>query len=295
MGENTEIYITFSVPIKKQITKIDKDGSDKIVDISYKIQFTESFRFMSSSLSSLVNNLAADEIKNIFPYECEDCNNKLDYLRFKDNSMLLKCFQCNSWYKKQFKYDLINKFKNTYEFCHKDISKLLLRQDVYPCEYMDSWERFDEISLPDKEAFYSSLNMENITEIDYRHAHEVFKNFMLKNLGDYHDLYVQSDTLLLADAFENFINKCIEIYELDPSHFLFAPGLAWQACLQKTEVKLELLTDVDLLLMVEERIIGRICHAIHRHAKANNKCMENYDQSRKSSYIQYLDANDLYG
>ena len=97
LGENTEKYITFSVPIKKQITKIDKDGNDKIANISYKIKFIDSFRFMSSSLSSLVDNLAADEIKNIFSYECEDCNNKLDYFRFKDNNMLFKCFQCNSW------------------------------------------------------------------------------------------------------------------------------------------------------------------------------------------------------
>ena len=104
---------------------------------------------------------------------------------------------------------------------------MLLRKSVYPYEYMDSWERFDETSLPGKEAFYNSLNMENITDVDYRHAKRVFKSLNYKNLGDYHDLYVQSDTLLLADVFENFRNKCIEIYELDPAHFLFAPGLAW--------------------------------------------------------------------
>ena len=92
LGENTEKYITFLVPIEKQITRINKDGNDKIVDISCKIKFIDSFRFMSSSLSSLADNLAADEIKNVFSYECQDCNNKLDYLRFKDNNMLFKCF-----------------------------------------------------------------------------------------------------------------------------------------------------------------------------------------------------------
>ena len=111
---------------------------------------------------------------------------------------------------------------------------------------MDSLERFDETSLPDKEAFYSSLNMENITDADHRHAKRVFKEFNNKNLGNYHDLYVQSDTLLFVDVFENFRNKCIEIYELDPAHSLSAPGLAWQACLKKTEVKLELLTKNDI-------------------------------------------------
>ena len=160
---------------------------------------------------------------------------------------------------------------------------------------MDSWERFDETSLPDIETFYSSLNMEDITNPDHRQAKRVFKNLSNKNLGDYHDLCVQSDTLLLADLFENFRNKCIEIYELDPTHFLSAPRLAWQASLKKTEVKLELLTDVDILLMIEKGIRDGLFLAIHRYAKANNKHMKNYDKNKESSYIQYLDANNLYG
>ena len=108
-------------------------------------------------------------------------------------------------------------------------------------------------------------------------------------------MYVQSDTLLLADVFENFRNKCIQIYELDPAHFLSVPGLAWQACLKKTEVELELITNNDILLMVEKGTRGGICQAIHRYAKANNKYMKNYDKNIKSSYLMYLDANNLYG
>ena len=122
----------------------------------------------------------------------------------------------------------------------------------------------------------------------------MFKKFQLKNLGEYHDLYVQSDTLLLADVFENFRNMCIKVYELDPAHFLSLPGLAWQACLKKTNVKLELLTDYDMLLMVEEGLRGGICHAIHRYPKANNKYMKNYDKNKESSYVQYFNANNLY-
>ena len=137
--------------------------------------------------------------------------------------------------------------------------------------------------------------MENIDDIDYRHGNNVFKRFKLKNLGEYHDLYVKSDTLLLADVFENFRNTCLKVYELDPAHFLSLPGLAWQACLKKTNVKLELLTDYDMLLKVEEGIRGGICHSIHRYAKVNKKYMENYDKNEESSYIQYLDANNLYG
>ena len=137
--------------------------------------------------------------------------------------------------------------------------------------------------------------MENIDGIDYRHGNNVFKKFKLKNIGEYHDLYVQSDALLLADKFENFRNVCIKVYELDPANFLSLPGLARQACLKKTNVKVELLTDYDMLLMVEEGIRGGICHAIHRHAIANNKYMKNYDKNKESSYIQYLDINNLYG
>ena len=125
----------------------------------------------------------------------------------------------------------------------------------------------------------------------------MFKYFNLKNLGEYHDLYVQSDTLLLVDVFENFRNKCIEILiniNIDPTHFLSTPGLAWQACLKKTGVKLELLTNIDMF-MVQKGIRGGICHAINRYAKANNKYMKHYDKNKESSYLMYLDANNLYG
>ena len=160
---------------------------------------------------------------------------------------------------------------------------------------MDSWERFDETLLPDKKAFYSSLNMQDITDVDRRHANNVFKKFKLKHLGEYHDLYVQSDTLLLAEVFGNFRNMCIEIYELDATHFLSTPGLAWQACLRKTRVELELITNIDMLFMVEKGIRGGICHAIYRYAKANNKYMKNYDEAKESSFILNLDINNLYG
>ena len=140
-------------------------------------------------------------------------------------------------------------FSNTYNFCSGDINKfiLLLRKGVYPYKYMDSFERFFETSLPDKDAFYSNLNMESITDIDYRHAHKVFNKFNNNNLGDYHDLYVQSNTLLLADVFTNFKKVCFDIYELDTALFLSAPGLAWQVCLKKRNVELELISDVDML------------------------------------------------
>ena len=192
---------------------------------------------------------------------------------------------------------LVEKFPNTYQLCNKDLNKfvLLLGKGVYPYEYMDSWKRFKEESLPDEESFYSELNNEHITDKDYAHAQKVWDTFKIKNLGEYHDLYVQSDTLLLADVFENFGDKCIEIYELDPAHFLSAPGLAWQACLKKTKVELELLTDNDMLIMFEEGTRGGMCQATYRYAKANNKYMKNYDINIESSFLEYVEANNLYG
>ena len=127
---------------------------------------------------------------------------------------------------------------------------------------MDDWEKFNETSLREKEDFYSHLNMEDITDADYVHAKKVCKDFEIKNSGEY-DLYVQSDTLLLADVLENFRNMCLKIYELDPAKFLSAPGLVWQVALIKTKVKLYILTDIDMMLMVEEGIRGGICHSIN--------------------------------
>ena len=264
LGENTEKYITFSAPIKKKI-------ENKDIEITCKIKLIDSYRFMSPSLSKLVGNLSEGFHNN----KCLNCESCLDYIRTKNEKLILKCFNCEQCYEKDFNKELIKRFASTYSFCNNDLNKfvLLLRKGVYPYEYIDNWERFNETLLPNKESFYSNLNMENIDDIDYRHGNNVFKRFKLKHLGEYHDLYVQSDTLLLADVFENFRNTCLKVYELDPAHFLSLPGLAWQACLKKTSIKLELLSDYDMLLMVEEGIRGGICHSIHRHAKANNKYM----------------------
>ena len=106
---------------------------------------------------------------------------------------------------------------------------------------MDEWEEFNETTLSEKGEFYINLNMEDITDADYMHAKTVCKDFETKNLGEYHDLYLKSDALLLADVFENFRKMCLKIYHLDPVKFLLAPGLAWKAAVKKTEAKLELL------------------------------------------------------
>ena len=184
-----------------------------------------------------------------------------------------------------------------YKFCNGDVDKcfLLLRKSIYYYEYIDSRKKLNENTIPPKQAFYSELNLEDISDADYEHVKKVWEAFEIKNLGEYHDLFGQCYTLLLADVFKNFRDKCIEIYELDPAHFLSAPGLAWQACLKEAKAEIELLTNIDMLLMVEKGIRGGICQVIHRHAKANSKYMKNYDKDIISSYLMYLDANNLYG
>ena len=222
------------------------------MNISYKIKFIDSFRFMSSPLSGFVDNLS----DGLYSYDSPDCKSELDMI-IKNNKVIFRCFECKKNYSKDFDHELIKRFANVYEFCNEDVINkfmLLLRKGIYLYEYMDSWEKFDEILLPDKKHFNSKLTIENITDVDHRHARTVFKSFNNKHFGDYHDLYVHSDTLLLADVFENFRDQCVELYELDPANFLTAPGLAWQACLKISEIELKLLTDIDILLMVEKGI-----------------------------------------
>ena len=137
--------------------------------------------------------------------------------------------------------------------------------------------------------------MEDITDEDYAHAKKVCKDFKIRNLGEYHNFYVQNDTLLLANAFENFRNMWINICELEPVKFLPAPGLGWQSPLKNTKEKLGLLADIDMLLMVEKGIRGGICDCIYRYTKASNKYMKEYDKNKESSYLQYWDVNNLFG
>ena len=145
--------------------------------------------------------------------------------------------------------------------------------------------------MSEKESFYSELNLEDTNDEDYIHAQKVFKELKIKKLGEYHDLYVQSDTILLAYVFENFRSLYLKMYELDPVKFIPA---AWQAA-QNTQVKLDLITDIDMFLMIEKGIRGGISNSIYRYAKANSKCIRDYDENEKSSYLNYWDVNNSYG
>ena len=185
-------------------------------------------------------------------------------------------------------------FYNTKHVFKKNTS-LLTRKGVYPYDYVSSIDKLSETQLPPKDEFYSKLNDEDISDEDYQHAIKVWNKFGCKTIKDYHDLYLKSDVLLLADVFEKFRSTCLKHYKLDPVHYYTSPGLAWDACLKITGQHLELLSDYDMLMMFERGIRGGITHISKRYAEANNKYMKNYDPEKKSTFIQYLDANNLYG
>ena len=242
--KNVEDYISFS--IKVEVDKyIDKNGDEQSKEI--ELRFIDSFKFMSSSLDSLVNNLAKRE----------------------------------------------HKFWGFEEYSDKQ-RELLIRKGIYPYEYMNSWDRFNKTNLPNKEAFYSNRNMSRVSDKKYEHACKVWNEFKIRNMGKYHDLYLKTDTILLANVFESFRSVCMKNYGLDPAHFYTAPGLAWKSRLKKTGIRLELLLDPDMLLMFERGIRGGITQSVHRWAAANNPYMEKYDSNKPTNYLQYLDANNLY-
>ena len=256
IGENTEKYISLSITTIKKSDKVSKRKNPD----AYSLSFIDSFRFMNRSLSDLVNNLSEPN-KNL----------SIDVLK--------------------------QRFYNTYQLCQNNDEKfkLLLRKGVYPYEYMDSWEKFNLPVPLDKKYYYSKLNDANIDDSDLDHVKNICSTFNVDNLGIYHDIFVKSDTALLADVFENFRDTCLDINKSDPACYLSAPGFSWHSCLKMAGQTLELLTDENMLLSFEKGIRGCICNAIHKYAVANNKYMKNYDSSKPSSYLMYVDANNLYG
>ena len=215
----------------------------------------------------------------------------------------IKCIPKNT--EKYISFSLGNlRFIDSINFLLNSLEKVVKGSDEFPImkklmpeenKYMDSFERFDETQLPEKEKFYSSLSGEGITDEEYERAKQVWETFGCRNLGYYHNLYVTTDTLLLADVFENFRKVCQEKYGLHPAHYYSAPGLSWDALLKKTGVELELLTDLDMHLFIERGMRGGISMISKHYTKANNPLVERYDQTQPTNYITYLDANNLYG
>ena len=252
---NEEKYITFT----KMVLVDTKKKEDKKVNIYSNLKFIDTNNFMQTSLEKLVKNM-----------------DKKD-------------------------------FRHTLKYFDGEKLNLMLRKGIYPYEYMTDASKLAETELPAKENFRSTLNSGKIlgsgkdmepSEIsgdDYTHAQNVFKILECKNLAEYTELYCKSDVLLLADVWEAFVNVCLEKYKLDPSHYITAPSLFNDAMLKMMGVKLELLTDNEMYLFYEKGIRGGISTVMNRYAKANNPYMDDYDPNVPTSYIQYLDANNLYG
>ena len=188
---------------------------------------------------------------------------------------------------KDFKY-LSKEFSGEY-------LELVKEKGVYPYEYMDDFKRFDERKLPNRDKFFSSLKGKGVSEEDHLKAVRVWNAFGIKNLGEYHNLYLKTDVLLLCDVFERFINASLECYELDPCHYFSSPGLAWDAMLKMTGVELELIDDIGMHLFIEKGMRGGISYIAKRYCRANNKYVEGYDKNEVCSFIMYWDANNLYG
>ena len=260
------------------------------------LTFIDSFQFMMSSLEKLVTNITkCGKCNTCKPDKCMKLN-----INYKNKTLQhktsLPCNECKNC--KNIDEDCINpkydKLKYTSKMFKDKKIDLMARKGVYPYDYIDSFEKFNS-PLPKKEEFFSILNNKHILDEDYEHAKDVWNTFSLKNMGEYHDLYLQSDILLLADVFENFRKTCLEYYKLDPCHYFTSPGLSWDAMLKMTDIKLELMTDIDMFQFIEKGLRGGISYIANRYGKANNKYMKEYDDKAPSKYIMYLDANNLYG
>ena len=260
------------------------------------LTFLDSFQFMGSSLEKLVSNITkCGKCETCKPDDCLKI--KIDYKnKTSQHKTSIPCGECKNCKAKD--EDCINpiydQLKYTSEIFKCDKLNLMARKGVYPYDYMDSFDKFNS-QLPSKEDFYSILNDKDISKEDYEHVQNVWNTFNLKNMGQYHDLYLKSDILLLADVFENFRKTCLEYYKLDPCHYFTSPGLSWDAMLKMTDIKLELMTDVDMFQFIEKGLRGGISYIANRYGKANNKYMKDYNKDKPSKYIMYLDANNLYG
>jgi len=252
---NQERYLSMSKKIKVGTSKDPKTG--KMNDLYYEIRFLDTFQFMASSLESLSTNLKS---------ECKSVS------------------------------DLRQTFPNTQKYFQNDTQfELMTQKGIYPYDFVSSYDKLNSKALPKQEEFYSKLMSASCSDEDYKRAQNVFKVFKCNSFMDYHNVYLKSDVLILADIWENFRNTCYDNYKLDPAYYFTAPGLSWDAFLKQTKVELELLTDENMYLFVESGIRGGISQISTRYAKANNKYMKNYDPKVEDSYIAYLDANNLYG
>ena len=240
--------------------KVVAKNMEKYITFSIgALRFKDSLQFLNSSLDKLVKNaLGKDE----------------DFTILKN---------------------LRQYFDKTWSHLGEDAFKMLTRKGVYPYSYMDSFKRFDETKLPPRKEYFNDLTNMDISEKDYNFAEELWDTFKLKNLGELHDLYVETDVLLLADVFEGYRDASLENYGLDPAHFCTAPSLSWTAALKFTKQELEIPLDPDMHMMFDKGLRGGISMVANQYARANNENLSDYNPKLPTSHIQYVDCNNLYG
>ena len=254
---------------KKKIDVIAQN-SEKFINIGFdSLSVKDSFSFISASIDKLVSMT------------------KYDNTDEKDRR---KWVLRNNW-QSNFGYSSKNDSIKT-EKC----LDLLTEKGVYPYDYMNSFDKFNDEHLPSKEQFYSRLTEEDLTNDDYKKAKQIWKHFGIKNMGEYHDLYLKTDVLLLTDVFENFRDMCLSYYGLDPVYYYTLPNFAFDAMLKLTGIEMDLVYDQEMYEMIEAGLRGGMTQTTCKKVEANNKYMgSDYDKNKASSYINYLDANNLYG
>ena len=294
--------------IFKNLPKVECDdpfviakSMEKFIGFSIgNLQFMDSLQHLSSSLDKLVTNLA-DKSKIT---GCKFCPRRgapksitrhekivhkkefeTEYIHTVKNSTLAELFPI-----------LYENFKIKWKELPEKAFEMLTRKGVYPYAYMDSLDKFKENQLPSKEAFFNDLTKKHISDEDFEFVHQLWETFNLKNLGELHDLYMETDTLLLADVFQNYRQVIMKNYGLDPTHFYTAPALSWSAGLKFTKAKLEIPEDIDMHIFLDRGLRGGISMVSNHIARANNKLMkEFYDPETQQSFIKFVDANNLYG
>ena len=266
---NEEKYISFFIEFELCRFKVKNElGEMEEKVVKHEIRFADSFKFMASSLEKLVENLTSrGKCKSCKPGDC-----------LKEEKVIGSCGKCqNCLLVSEPCHSPVGEFLNQTKIHGTNID-LLMKKGVYPYEFMDSFEKF-EVSLPGKNAFFSRLTGSEISEKDFEHACNAWKRFGMKNMGEFHDVHLKTDVLLLSDVFESFRKVCECHYELDPARFYTTPGLAWDAMLKMIKVRLELLGDVEMLLMIERGIRGGNSNAFFQFSRANNKFMKEFDEN----------------
>ena len=254
---------------KKKIDVIAQN-SEKFINIGFdSLSVKDSFSFITASLDKLVSMAKYDNTDEKDRSKWVLRDNWQSYFRYSSKNDIIKTEKCLD---------------------------LLTEKGVYPYDYMNSFDKFNDEHLPSKKQFYSRLTEEDITNDDYNKAKQIWKHFGIKSMGEYHDLYLKTDVLLLTDVFENFRDMCLSYYGLDPVYYYTLPNFAFDAMLKLTGIEIDLVFDQEMYEMIEAGLRGGMTQTTCKKVEANNKYMgSDYDKNKASSYINYLDANNLYG